>query len=201
MNKIKFIFITLIFLAVCFSSSAYKILYAEQWYRLFHLHFYQYPERCAENIHYLEEALRADFANPLNALAKINNKTEWELYRYLFYTHVSLKLVEQYLLWGSKYDKQVAYFYNYPWKQQNLKSLEKAEKLYKYALVYWEEAKKWSAKAANFQFLFLSDVQYWHDESYRIENGELNYEEIIKEHLERLEKVRSQFMNMDENTY
>lgn len=200
MNK-KILFSFFLFLFLNTFAYSYKILYAEQWYKLFHIHFYQYPERCAENIHYLEEALRADFANPLNALARINNKTEWELYRYLFYTHVNLKLVEQYLLWGSKYDKQVAYFYNYPWKQANLKSLEKAEKLYRYALVYWEEAKKWSSKTANFQFLFLTDIQYWHDESYRIQTGELDYEDIINEQLTRLEKVRSDFLKMDHNTY
>jgi hypothetical protein len=59
---------------------SYKILYAEQFYRLFHLHYYQYPERTAENISYLERALRSDFANPLYALARIPDAKHWERY-------------------------------------------------------------------------------------------------------------------------
>ncbi|ADN02073.1 hypothetical protein [Spirochaeta thermophila] len=191
----------LLFLVSILPLHGYKVLYAEQWYRLFHLHFYQYPERCAENIYYLEQALRADFANPLNALARIGNPTEWEYYRYLFSMHVSLKLVEQYLLWGSKYDKQVAYFYNAPWKEQNLESLDKAEALYRYALVYWEEARRWAEKAEPLSYLFLPEIQYWADERARIANGELDYRQIIGEHLARLQSVREAFLAMDEDTY
>ena len=35
--------------------------------------------------------------------------------------HLNLKLVEQHLRLGSKWDKQVAYFYNAPWKNRILR--------------------------------------------------------------------------------
>ena len=153
-----------------------------------------------ENIYYLEEALKADFCNPLYALARISNKREWERYKNLFKMHMYLKLIQLYLTLGSGYDKRIAYFYNAPWKEQNLKSLEIAEQAYMVALGYWDEAKKWSKKAKR-SFLHLEDIQNWEDEHYRIETGELDYKDIIQSHLRRLERVRQHFQNMDEDTY
>ena len=105
----------------------YKIQYAEQWYKLVHRHMDETPDDCLENIAYLEHALRSDFANPLNALAKITDEKEWAYYRNLFRMHVNLTLVNQALMLGKDYDKQDAYFFNYPWKYANLESLKKAE--------------------------------------------------------------------------
>lgn len=182
------------------SGHAYKILYAEQFYKLYHLHFYQYPDDTMENIWYLEQALKADFANPLYALARIANPQEWERYRNLFKMHVSLRLVQLYLTLGSGYDKRIAYFFNAPWKEDNLKSLAQAEEIFRFALVYWDEARKWSALARKNRN-HLEEIQNWEDESYRIETGELDYKRIIGRHLDRLARVRKQFESMDENTY
>ncbi|UCG00160.1 MAG: hypothetical protein JSV89_06915 [Spirochaetaceae bacterium] len=179
---------------------AYRILYAEQFYRLYHLHFYQYPDDTMENIYYLEQALKADFANPLYALAEIRNEEQWAQYRALFKMHVNLKLVELYLTLGSKYDKMTAYFYNAPWREQNLESLELAEQAYQVALLYWREARSWAARLPWLHHN-LEEIQIWEDERARIWNGDLDYGEIIGTHLDRLQRVRQQFLSMDENTY
>lgn len=197
--RVIFAVVLLLFLSAA-PAFSYRILYAEQFYRLYHVQFYQYPDRIAENIYFLEQALRSDFCNPLYALAEIENEREWERYRYLFTMHVNLKLTELYLRWGSKYNKEKAYFYNAPWQQQNLESLEKAEALFEYSKVYWEEARKWSEKAWPLPY-HMEQIQNWEDENYRIEQGELDYGDIIDEHLGRLYKVREDFLNMDENTY
>ena len=197
----KRIVLLLLVLALgCTTLSGYRILYAEQYYRLFHLHFYRYPDDCMENIHYLEEALKADFCNPLYALAEIRDKRQWERYRYLFRMHVNLLLIRQYLRLGSGWDKQVAYFYNAPWKEQNLKSLDTAEEIYRVALHYWDQALKWSGEVKNVR-LHLESAQFWEDEHYRIETGELDYSMIIRGHLDRLQRVRETFENMAETTY
>ena len=178
----------------------YKILYKEQLYKLYHLHFYQDPTDCLENIYYLEQALRADFANPLNALAKIETKEEWRHYRILFTMHVNLELVKTYLRLGSKYDKRNAYFFNEPWKETNLKSLSKAKRVYEYARVYWQEAVEAALELPS-TYIHLEEIQKWEDEHYRILAGELDYGDIISEQLERVEKVVAEFEAMDENTY
>jgi len=181
-------------------ASSYKILYAEQYYRIFHTHFYQYPEDINENIWYLEQALKSDFCNPLNALARIENKKEWEKYRNLFYMHVNLKILEQYRLLASKFDKQAAYFYNAPWQEENLKSLQVAEMNYTKALYYWDEAVSWAKKASR-QRIYLEEIQNWEDEAFRIMNGDLDYRRLLKKDLYRLSQVRADFEAMNENTY
>ena len=93
-------------LAVSTPASAYKIVYAEQWYKLVHRHMSETPDDALENIYYLERALRADFANPLNALTPIKDEKEWARYRLLFRMHVNLMLVQQTLTLGSSFDKQ-----------------------------------------------------------------------------------------------
>ena len=190
----------LLFLLCTTGLFAYKVLYAEQFYRLYHLHFYQYPDDTMENIYYLEQALKSDFANPLYALARIENEEQWAQYRTLFRMHVNLKLVDLYLTLGSKYDKMTAFFYNAPWREQNLESLDLAEQAYRVALRYWQEAR---SQAARLPWLYhnLEEIQNWEDERTRIWNGDLDYGEIIGTHLQRLQRVRQQFLNMDQNTY
>jgi hypothetical protein len=182
---------------------AYYARYKEHYYRLYHIHYVQYPDDTLENIYWLEQALKADFANPLFALALIENKTEWEKYRYLFNMHLNLKMVEQYLFLSNGWNKRHAYFYNAPWKETNLKSLETAESCFRTALLYWNTAKEWAekARARRFYFINLQKVQFWEDEALRMETGELDYEKTINRELALLQKVRDSFQAMDESTY
>nr|WP_148257432.1 hypothetical protein [Treponema primitia] len=182
---------------------SYTVQYKEQYWRLFHIHYVQYPDDTMENIYWLEQALKADFANPLYALALIENEAQWEKYRYLFNMHLNIKLIEQYLLLGEKWNKRNAYFYNAPWKEQNLESLETAETCFRTALSYWQAALDWAEKAGErrFRFLNLTRVQFWEDEAFRIEEKTLDYEKTITRELQMLQRVRERFQGMDENTY
>jgi hypothetical protein len=195
-----------IFLAICLllvasSAFSYRLLYKEQLYELNHQQLYMRSENYAENIRWLELSLSADFANPLYALAEISNQREWEYYRDLFWMQLNLHLVEQYLGWASDYMKFEAYFYNYPWREDNLESLVRADSLFDIALYYWQEAKMWSDRAGQFPWLELEEIAQWADRSYRIQTGDLNYEAIIGRHQARLESVRAEFEAMDSSTY
>ena len=191
----------LLLAVMAFPLGAYKLIYAEQYYKLFHTHFYRYPEDINENIFYLECALKSSFVNPLNALTPIKTPEEWERYRKLFILHVNLKLVEQYRLLGSKYDKFAAYFYNYPFKDQNLKSLRYAESYYEAALYYWEEARRWAEQIEQKPWFTFEKLENWEDELYRMNTGELDYGEFVQADLIRLREVRTAFEAMDEGTY
>jgi hypothetical protein len=183
--------------------NAYFVTYKEQYYRLFHLHYIQYPDDTMENIYWLEQAVKADFCNPLYALALIENETQWEKYRYLFMMHVNIKLAEQHLFLGNKWNKRNAYFYNAPWKEQNLDSLETAETCFRTALYYWEEALVWAEKHKDkrFRYINLKEIQFWEDEAARIEDKTLNYGKTINRELALLQSVREKFQAMDGNTY
>ena len=182
---------------------AYMVKYKEDFYRLYHVHYQQFPDDCIENIYWLEKAAQADFCNPLYANAKIENKKQWEKYRYLFQMHINLKLIEQHLRLGRIYDKKVAYFYDAPWQEEYLRNLEKALSCYNAGFYYWQEAKIWAEKAGvkEFYFLTLTDVQFWEDELERIKTGELNYGAMLEREVKRVESVRDSFLAMDSKSY
>ncbi|MBR0031325.1 MAG: hypothetical protein IJP61_03450 [Treponema sp.] len=194
--------LALSFLFVLFplKTNAYMVKYKEDFYKLFHVHYQQYPDDCMENIYWLEKAVQADFANPLYAAAKIETEKDWEKYRYLFQMHLNLKLIEQHMRLGRTYDKQVAHFYDAPWKDVYIENLKKALSCYQAGLYYWQEASLWAEKAntSSFRFLFLTDLQYWEDERERIGNGELDYEKILNREISRVSGVIKEFEEMSD---
>lgn len=177
---------------------SYMVKYKEDYYKLFHVHYQQYPDDVMENIYWLEKAVQADFCNPLYAGVKIDNEDDWEKYRYLFMMHINLKLIEQHLRLGRTYDKKNAKFYDAPWKDLYIENLKKAKSCYEAGLYYWQEAKLWAEKAnvGKFKFLFLTDIQNWEDERERVGNGNLDYDKILNREISRVQKVIDDFEKM-----
>lgn len=184
-------------------SFSYAVKYKENWYNLYHIHYRQDPDDCMENIYYLERAAKADFCNPLYALAKIPDEKTWEKYRYLFMMHINLKLVEQHIRLGRIYDKKIAYFYDAPWKDEYLRNLENTLACYNAGLYYWAEAQKWAEKAntSKFNFLYLTDIQGFEDERERIKDGQLDYSKILNREIKRVESVKNDFIAIDSKNY
>ncbi|MBQ0039594.1 MAG: hypothetical protein KBS64_04135 [Treponema sp.] len=172
-------------------ADAFMCKYKEDFFRLYHVHHQQQPDDVLENIWWLEQAVKSDFSNPLYAYAKIENEEQWEKYRCLFQMHLNLKLIEQHLRLGRVYDKNVAYFYDAPWKDEYLRNLQKAKAVYETCYAYWQEASLWAEKAneGKFKFLNISSLQNWEDERERINNGKLNYRKTLDRELARLNKV------------
>ncbi len=194
-------FILVTFILLSANLFALPIQYAEHYYELYHLNLYRYPESYLENLYYLELALQAPFANPLNAIARVENERENKYYQALFRMHVNLKMTENCRYLGAKYDKQTAYWFNAPFKTWCLKGLNQADEIYNLALYYWNEAKRWSNEASKYSFLTLDEIQFWMDESWRIQNNELNHEKYIKKDLDRVHKNIAIFESMDETTF
>ena len=184
-------------------ADAYMVKYKEDFYRLYHVHYQQYPDDCIENIYWLEKAAQADFCNPLYADAKIDTEKQWEKYRYLFQMHINLKLIEQHLRLGRTYDKQVAHFYDAPWKDEYVNDLNKTLSCYQAGLYYWQEAQLWAEKAnaSSFDFLFITDQQSWEDERERIKTGNLDYGKMLNREIARVTKVRNDFLAMNTKNY
>jgi hypothetical protein len=175
-------------------------MYAEDYYELYHRHLYQSTDDVMENLVWLERALDSDFRNPLYALTRIESPTQWSRYRELFRMHVNLEIIKLYRSFGALYQKQTAYFYNYPWKRQNLESLETSEQLYRQAYHYWEQARAHAAAAWS-QGQRLPDVQTWETEVYRIVSGNLDYLKILDRDIGKIERVRQAFQAMGAGTY
>lgn len=190
-KSLRILLFAILFFSFSLSNvNAYMVKYKEDWFKLYHIHYQQYPDDCIENIYWLEKAVEADFSNPLYLDFKITDEKEWEKYRYLFQMHINLKLIEQHLRLGRIYDKKCIYFYDSPWKDEYLNNLQKTLSCYQAGLYYWQEAKLWAEKAnaPSFNFLFITAKQNWEDERERIKNGDLDYEKMLQREISRVEK-------------
>lgn len=200
-KSILVLFFILLFSALPLNhAEAYMISFKEEYYKLYHIHYQQYPDDCMENIYWLEKAVKADFCNPQYLDFKVTTEKQWEKYRYLFQMHINLKLIEQHLRLGRTFDKKEIYFYDAPHKDEYLRNLEKCLSFYQAGLYYWQEAKLWCEKAntADFKFLFITEKQAWEDERERISTGKLDYEKILNREIKRVEKNIEQLNQMSE---
>ncbi|MDD7014535.1 MAG: hypothetical protein PUI24_06100 [Spirochaetales bacterium] len=202
----SFKYILAVFALFVFAAAdvfSWAVKYKEDYYRLYHIHYTQTSDDCMENIYWLEQAVKADFANPLYAWGKIETEEQWEKYRYIFMMHLNLKLIEQHLRLGSIYDKKAVYFYDAPWNEEYLRNLEKAKSCYEACYYYWQEATLWAEKASvgKFNFLYITSLQNWEDERQRIVTGYLDYKKTLDRELERLNKVISELVAMTDKKY
>ncbi len=187
--------------AVPVAVDGYTVRYREELYQYYHRHAANNPRRIRENIYYMEQVLRADYANPLNALAVIEDTEQWQYYRTMFDMHIQLKLCELYLQLAGQYIKYNVNFYNYPWQGQNVKSLRHAADLLEYGRLYWQTAAEISSQAADMPAYPLEGVEYWVDQHARINAGELNYDTIIDRHMDLVATNIAAFEAMDASTY
>ena len=184
-------------------TEAYACKYKEDYYRLYHVHYSQASDDCIENIYWLEQAVKADFANPMFAYTKIENEEEWEKYRCLFQMHLNLKLIEQHLRLARIYDKKNIYFYDSVYKDEYLSNLKKAESFYEACYGYWEEAMLWAEKAniGKFKFLFLKTLLNWEDEKERVTSGKLDYKKTLDREVSRVKANIEKLSAMEKFKY
>ena len=193
-------FFTLIFsiIFITNTNASSKFFYAEQWYVIFNEQIKREPNNFKRNIFFLKNALKYPFGNPNYSLSKVETREEWDKYKLLFKMHTNLLLVKQHLYLGDLFDTRYIYFYKTPQKNGIIENLNKATNFYKIASDYYTEALKYH-KQLNKKHKFIkirSDgITNWEDEYHKIEMKELNYYDIIKKELIRIEKTKEFFKN------
>nr|WP_157860820.1 hypothetical protein [Borreliella afzelii] len=192
----------LLLVTVAKINASSKFYYAEQWYVIFNTQMKKNPENYKKNIFFLQKALKYPFGNPKYSLTKIETKEQWTKYKLLFKMHVNLLLVKQNLHLGDLFDTRNSYFFKTPEKNGIILNLEKAEKLYKIAINHYDEALKCHKKLENYQSVKLESdgITNWENEYYKISLKELDYYDIIKKELLRIDETKA-FFEKSSNYY
>lgn len=163
--------------------------YVEDYYQLYGMKQYYNVNSLRMNIARLKAALDSKFRHPSQALARVETSEEYYKYRNLMYMHINLLIMRNYMRLASRYDKQKIYFYNMDYANEISESLDIAESLYREAIPYWNIAKKHANTASTVKI--TTDLGKMESERYSIIHGELNFENIIDDHLTRLNKKRN----------
>jgi hypothetical protein len=164
--------------------------YVEDFYRLYGMKLYYNENSLRMNILRLKQALKCQFRHPSEALVKVESADEYLKYRRLMFMHINILIMRSYLKIGNRYDLKNIKFHSQPFAKEINESFETAEKFYKEAIPYWQEAKKYAEEASTIKITTrLSNIE---SERFSIMNNKLDYGKIIDDHLRRLNNKREQ---------
>lgn len=168
-----------------FKQKKFKPLFLEDYYLLFGLPMgYNVPE-IQENIYFLYVSLISKFRHPSQSLCKIQTEEEFHKYRLLMFMEIHLLLTRMYLRLASLYDKRHLYFHDLDVSDDLEVSFLIARTYYNESLKYWILAKKYANEAS--QYGFTLDLGNIESHRFLIQTQKLDYERIIKRHLNRIE--------------
>ncbi|MFH0975983.1 MAG: hypothetical protein V1874_09395 [Spirochaetota bacterium] len=162
--------------------------YLEDFYQLYGMKQHYNENSLRKNIDRLKTALACKFRHPSEALVKIDSEAEYLKYRRLMFMHLNILIMRNYMSIASRYDKQSIKFYNSPFAKEINESFDIAEKLYKEAIPYWENAKRYAMDASDIKI--TTDLGFIESERFSIARGDLSYGKIIDDHLKRLSQKR-----------
>jgi hypothetical protein len=183
--KRLFLAVLIILFVLPVQLQARRLFYAEEFY-LYALNLYHTNPNLERNIRFMQWALEAPFDNQVRSLALIENEQDFKRYKALFRMHVNLLIIDSYLKLATRFDKQHVYYFNLWYAEELKESFTIARYFYQISYNYWEEAKKHALSAEDIPGRI--NIDYWEDEQYLIQTGELDYELIIDEHLQKLEQ-------------
>ena len=161
----------------------------EDYYELYGLKLHHGENDLRKNIYFLKVGLNSRFRHPRNALAPMKDEEQYYKYRLLLTMHLNLQIMRSYMRLASLYDKRFVYFHNLDFAYELKNSFKVAEGYYKEALPYWKKAKENAMKAE--KIYKEVDLGTLESERYEIVREKLNFEYIIQDHLDRLEKKRN----------
>jgi hypothetical protein len=183
------IIIILSFLFITFFgfSAPTKLIFIEQYYKLYESNLYSTAADHKRNVFWLENALKMPNIHPSMAIVITNTWEEYVKYKLLLRFHINFLLTKEYVDWGWEYDKQDVVFYNMEWAEKIKSSFEIARTRYLAAKIYWEETKKWSKEAAA-QNVHIGWEQI-EDLNWKIDNSQFDYsyDEVIAARLKDLD--------------
>jgi hypothetical protein len=181
-----------------FKQKKFQPMFLEDYYLLYGLKMGYNVSEVKENIYFLYSALNSKFRHPRNALCKIQTEQEFHKYRLLMFMEINLIIMRMYLRLGSLYDKRHLYFHDLDVADDLEVSFLIARTYYNESLKYWQLAKDYAQKASIYPFtLDLGNIESHRHEIY---TNELDFERIIKRHLNRIEtklEIVAQFLNQE----
>jgi len=114
------------------------------------------------------------------------------------FMHINLMIMRNYLKIGSRYDKKNIKFYDAAFAKDINDSLDIAENMYKEAIPYWQEAKKYADESSKIKITTkLSNIE---TERYRIIHGDLDFSKIITSHITGVNKKQEKLKNFIAST-
>ena len=151
-----------------------------------------------ENIYLLNQALGHKFRHPRYALCKIENPQQYHKYRLLLTMNIHQLIMRMFLRLGSLYDKPNVYAHDLDVADDLEVSFGVAQKYYEQAMPFWQNAQHFAREAS--QYPFILDLPGLESKRFRIIRGELDFDRIIKRHINRVKaklQITKEFLDKE----
>jgi len=157
----------------------------------------------AHNIYFLELALTMPFDHPIKALIHITDEKIYQKYQCALYAHINQRLADEYIQYGTLFNKENIYFYNKDFHEDYLDGYDIAEFYFRSALIYRRRAVEYAQKARK----ILGELNPNKDQSlidfdqkiYMLTNDPFDFEEIYQNLLSRLQKNRERILALQKS--
>lgn len=189
----------LLFLLLIVLVSGGKLRYKEEFYRLYYLPHYSSQTDYNRNIFWLQIAMSAAFAPPIQALAICETEEEYQKYQILLKMHLNYLIAKNHVFIAARYDKHKPLWFNRRYKKDILKSLDIAEYHYLCAQNYWEEVLRYKQEAETIKKTRIK-IDFLEDMIYKIDTDDVNYRRVTDRQLNKLKKTRSFFDSLSESS-
>ncbi len=166
-----------------------KIRYKEDYFRLYNQWLYSDLDSVSRNIFFLEAAYAMPYDHPIKALTPITNETQYEKYKNMLMAKICALLTQEYITYGYFYMKEHIYFFNREFFRDYLDGYEIAEKYFRDAKGYWDQARTYARTAADFRGWRTGLISF-EDDIHRINSGVLDYDKVITNLFARIERNR-----------
>lgn len=167
--------------------------FLEDYYQLYGMKLYYKENSLRRNIRMLKIALNSKFRHPANALVKVETEQEYLKYRKIMFMHINLLIMRNHMRIAVRYDKKKIYFYDTTFAKEISESLKIADRYYREALPYWNEAKRLAEEASRIKITTrLSNIE---SERFNIIKGKTDFNRIINTHLEKLKTKQVKLQN------
>ena len=191
MKKIFYAF-TIFFLILELNShhQPRKLKFKEEFYRLYYLPSYANKYDYARNIFWLEIAIKAPWAPPIQALIISEDERSYQKYQLMLYFHLNYLMARNTMYWASRYDKHEPVWFNKTYKEDILKSLEIAKYHYNNSLYYWQEMLNYKEQIQQIHDRHLN-LEFINNVIFKIDQNDINFERVINRQLKHIEKTKN----------
>ena len=166
----------------------------EDFYRLYYLPQTPKNEDLLGNLYWMQRAAQAPFASPIEALTVPTTPGQYERYRVLIRLHLNYLMAETCFQLAARFDKHDPRFFNRPYSNEILKSLEIARFYYESGRNYWNELltlrqKLDAGPQERTELTFAEEIPG------RIDDGQLDLNRVFERQTAKLERTRQFFLS------
>lgn len=191
MKKIAFFLVILSFMLPQDLLSR-RLIYKEEFYRIYYLPQKYVNDDLTRAIHWLSWARVAPFAPPIQALKPHEDEQDYIKYQALINMHIDYLLTKNTAYLAARFDKHRPVYFNKPYAEDILKSLDIAEYLYDQAEIYWQRTLKQFADVRKMKG--RSELDFLEDLVEEIRLKEVDLGGTVARKKANLEKTRKYFL-------